>query len=777
MKSDIVEDILEEWISRIRDEIPPEFRDEYTNFIKKIAFEVLSGRKQPEDIAKEIDEVFIERFLRRGVKIKEIAKRVKILLQTILEKRKIEEAREMIVRLALLQPEIFYKIFETYEKILREEEGKRKRFERALRVLSKVSQAASKIGDEKALLKNICEIIVKEGGYAYAWVGYKREDKSVQPVAKAGKDDYAYEVKITWDESETGKGPTGTAIRTGKIVVVREIDTDPRFAPWREKALKSGFRSSIALPLVVKGEVIGSLNIYAFEKDAFDEKEVDLLKEVAEVVSFGISSIREVEERRKLEELYKAIVESSKAGIIVVSNGKIIHANEAVERVSGYSKDELMGMPFINIFSEGDREEILRVYKLVSYDPKYVVENLEVRILRKDGVRSFALVTMASIPELGCVVVSLLDVTKLREMERKLKESEEMYRSIFEFSPLGIIIVGRDMRIIDCNDAALKMIKRKREEVVGKKWDDLGFLDEEELYKAMEVFYRVLRGESGTYEFRIKVDGEEKWVNLFPVLLKKDNKPYAFLNIIEDVTEKKNYEKGIKEALERLEILRSIDHAILSGKQMREAIQEALQLARRKLGFELLACVVLGEEPFIVQDSDVEVNLNEKHLSKLEDRVVKNILQLGEMTDLEIELLKAGLKSYVLIPLVSRGETIGALVAARKSFDEKDREKIEFLQTLAGQFGIVIQEARMFEMRMKSLKQIEDNIVTLATLVDKIKNPLAAITLLLEDVEGETKEKIEEQVGKIVEIVREVEKGWVESENVRRFLKRSWENK
>ena len=777
MKSDVIEDILEEWISRIRDEIPPEFRDEYTNFIKKIAFEVLSGRKQPKDIAKEVDEVFIERFLRRGVKIKEIAKRVKVLLQVILEKRKIEETREMIVRLALLQPELFYKIFETYEKILREEEEKRKRFERALRVLSKVSQAASKIGDEKALLKSICEIIVKEGGYAYAWVGYKREDKSVQPVAKAGKDDYAYEVKITWDESETGKGPTGTAIRTGKIVVVREIDTDPRFAPWRETALKREFHSSIALPLVVKGEVIGSLNIYAFEKDAFDEKEVDLLKEVAEVVSFGISSIREVEERRKLEELYKAIVESSKAGIIVVSNGKIIHANEAVERVSGYSKDELTGMPFINIFSEGDREEILRVYKLVSYDPKYVAENLEVRILRKDGVRSFALVTMASIPELRCVVVSLLDVTKLREMERKLKESEEMYRSIFEFSPLGIIIVGKDMRIIDCNDAALKMIKRRREEVVGKKWDDLGFLDEEELYKAMEVFYRVLRGESGTYEFRIKVDGEEKWVNLFPVLLKKDNKPYAFLNIIEDVTEKKNYEKEIKEALERLEILRSIDHAILSGKQMREAIQEALQLARRKLGFELLACLVLGEEPFTVQDSDVEINLNEKLLSKLEDRVVENILQLGEMTDLEIELLKAGLKSYVLIPLVSRGETIGALVAAQKSFDEKDREKIEFLRTLAGQFGIVIQEARMFEMRMKSLKQIEDNIVTLATLVDKIKNPLAAITLLLEDVEGETKERIEEQVGKIVEIVREVEKGWVESENVRKFLKRSWEDK
>ncbi|ADC64444.1 putative PAS/PAC sensor protein [Ferroglobus placidus DSM 10642] len=776
MDGGIINELLEEWTNEIRKEIPPEFREEYITFVKKIAFEVLSGKRSPEEIVSEIDDAFVEDVLKKGVKIKDIARRIKLLLQLIMEKKESEEAQEMIVKLAFVQPEIFYKIFEIYEGVLAEEEAKRRRVERALRVLSKVSQAVSKIDDEKALLKAVCEIIVKEGGYAYAWVGYKKEDKSVQPVAKAGEGDYAYEIKITWDESETGKGPTGTAIRTGEIVIVREIDKDQRFAPWREKALKKGYRSSIALPLKVKGEVIGALNIYAFEKDAFDEDEVGLLKEVAEVVSFGVTSIREAEERKKLEKLYRAIVESSKTGIIVVSNERIIYANKAAENLSGYGKEELVGRQFVEIFSESDREEILRIYKLAFYDPSYVPENLEVSILRKDGEERIVFVTATPVPDFGCVVLSMLDVTKLREVERKLKESEELYRSIFEFSPLGIVVAGTDMRIIDCNDAALKMVKMKREEVIGIKWIDLGIFDEEELSRAIEMFYRGLRGESGVYEFRIKVDGEERWINVFPVLLTKDNKPYAFLNIIEDVTEKKNYEREIKEALERLEILRSIDHAILSGKELKEAIYEALQLARRKLGFDLLACLVLGEDPFVVHDSDVKIDLNPELFSGVESKVVENVLELGEMTKLDVEFLKAGLKSYATIPLVSRGEKVGLLLAAtRKTFSEKDKEKFKFLETLAGQLGIAIQEARLFEMRIKALKQIEDNIVTLATLVDKIKNPLAAITLLLEEIEGEIKEKIEEQVKKIVEIVRDIEKGWVESEDVRKFLMRNWE--
>ena len=105
------------------------------------------------------------------------------------------------------------------------------RMERALRVLSKANRAIAQAEDEGELLDTICKIVVEDGSYIFAWIGYAEEDKTVRPVAREGIDDYLDVIKITWDESETGKGPTGTAIRTKKPVVVRDIKSDPLFEP------------------------------------------------------------------------------------------------------------------------------------------------------------------------------------------------------------------------------------------------------------------------------------------------------------------------------------------------------------------------------------------------------------------------------------------------------------------------------------------------------------------------------------------------------------------
>jgi signal transduction histidine kinase len=74
--------------------------------------------------------------------------------------------------------------------------------------------------------------------------------------------------------------------------VSHDISSDRLFEPWREHALTSGLKSAIALPLIVREETIGSLAIYAPEPDAFDSDEVNLLAELAQDLSFGISIIR-----------------------------------------------------------------------------------------------------------------------------------------------------------------------------------------------------------------------------------------------------------------------------------------------------------------------------------------------------------------------------------------------------------------------------------------------------------------------------------------------------
>jgi len=77
-------------------------------------------------------------------------------------------------------------------------------------------------------------------------------------------------VKITWDDTETGKGPSGTAIKTKQPSLMRNIPEDPRFEPWRKEAVKRGYLSLVAIPLVHDEKVYGVLNVYSSQRDGFD---------------------------------------------------------------------------------------------------------------------------------------------------------------------------------------------------------------------------------------------------------------------------------------------------------------------------------------------------------------------------------------------------------------------------------------------------------------------------------------------------------------------------
>ena len=145
-------------------------------------------------------------------------------------------------------------------------------------MISDCNQSIVRIKDKDELLNNICRLIVEEGGYILAWVGMARDDefKSVQPVAQYGFDDgYLESSKISWGDNKYGDGPVGTSIKNSEVSISRNINQDPYFLPWQEKAQERNYKSVIALPLFIGGKAIGSLNIYSSEIEAYDEEEVD----------------------------------------------------------------------------------------------------------------------------------------------------------------------------------------------------------------------------------------------------------------------------------------------------------------------------------------------------------------------------------------------------------------------------------------------------------------------------------------------------------------------
>ncbi len=176
---------------------------------------------------------------------------------------------------------------------------------RTLRALNNSNQALLHATDEAALLQRVCKIITEDCGHAMVWIGFAEDDelKSVRPVAHAGLEEgYLEGLRITWADSERGRGPTGTAIRTGRPCTCRNMLADLKFAPWREQALKRGYASSLAVPLLTAGRAFGAITVYARQPDAFSAEEVNLLAELAGDLAYGIGALRMHAARERAEE-------------------------------------------------------------------------------------------------------------------------------------------------------------------------------------------------------------------------------------------------------------------------------------------------------------------------------------------------------------------------------------------------------------------------------------------------------------------------------------------
>lgn len=191
------------------------------------------------------------------------------------------------------------------------------RANRALETVSACHKVLVRSKEKSELLKEVCRAIVDVGGYRMAWVGIAKDDKvkTIQPVGHAGfVDGYLDSRKISWDGDENGLGPEGQAVRIGKPYVVKNILADPDIMPWRGEALKRGYASAVALPLVSKGGTFGMLSIYSEEPDIFTSDEVNLLKDLTDNLVYGIVALHTRTERIRAEsEVKKSLNKLRKA--------------------------------------------------------------------------------------------------------------------------------------------------------------------------------------------------------------------------------------------------------------------------------------------------------------------------------------------------------------------------------------------------------------------------------------------------------------------------------
>jgi two-component system sensor kinase FixL len=333
-----------------------------------------------------------------------------------------------------------------------------------------------------------------------------------------------------------GTGIVGSVAASGVGRRVDDTTRDPDYL-----AFEPEMRSEICVPLKLGTRVLGVFNAESTRLSAFTEADERLLGVLASQVASAIDRLRSAEALKESGELYRAYFTASPIALFVSdSHGRYLEVNGAACALTGYVRDELVGMSIADVLAGEDASDLAErlVGLLVLGSGRG-----DIRIRRKDGSVRHCLVHASTIGA-DRLLGLLLDITDRKEAEEKLRESEERFRSLSE-AAFEAIFVHDGGRIVDVNQALC--------ELGGYSWHELVGRDGFELIapEYRETVYRNLLSE---YDRPFEIEGIRRDGTRIPVEVQGRSFPYRGqvhrVVAIRDISERKKSER-VRESLIR----------------------------------------------------------------------------------------------------------------------------------------------------------------------------------------------------------------------------------
>jgi PAS domain S-box-containing protein len=630
---------------------------------------------------------------------------------------------------------------------LQESENQRKRTEaeivqlnRELTTLNRVSQVLTSTLDLQETLAIITDHVTWLLGVEAASVILHDEAKGDLWFAAASGEgaDFMQSARLA-----LGQGIAGWVVQHGEPVIVPDVSEDTRwFGDFdQESGLTTG--SILCVPLQTKGQTIGAIEVMNKESGSFDQEDLRLLTSMAAPAATAIETARlydqsqkEITERRRVEEALqeserrlKTILDSLQIGVVIVDakTHAIVDANPVAIGMISAPKEKIVGHTCHKFVCPAE------VGKCPITDLGQAVDKAERILINANGeiIPILKTVTPTILSGREHLVESFIDITERKAVEEALRVSEERFALAVQGSNDGLWDWDIQNNSLYWSPRLKEMLGYADDEldIDFDTFDSLLHPDDRELIGAAidahlkdQVPYDVeerLRAKSGEYHW-FRARGQAIW--------DETGQPLRMTGSTTDITERKQAEaerERLLTALEyrgaQLQTAARVSGAASSILDPDELIQQVVDLVRERFDLYYAGLFLMDEER---QFAVLHAGTGEAGRKMLEaghklevggesmigwcvaNKQARIALDVGEEAVRFDNPLLPETRSEMALPLISRGQVIGAMTIQSTQSAAFSKEDITVLQTMADQLASAIENAHLFEDTKSRLAQL-----------------------------------------------------------------------
>jgi PAS domain S-box-containing protein len=546
---------------------------------------------------------------------------------------------------------------------------------------------------------------------------------------------------------ERGSGLPGLVWEQGHPIWVGDVLASGSFI--REKEFTSvGLCGGMAFPIRNGDERIGVLELFSREIRERDPELYALTEALGRQIGEFMDGVRAQEAVRTSEARKSAVLASSLDAVITIDHrGWVVEFNRAAEELFGYSEEAAIGQEMAALLippalRERHRQGLRRY--LETGESRILGSRLELTGLRANGEEFPVELAVNRIAEADPPMFTgtIRDITSRLEAQQEREEARGQLEAILQGVADAVTAQGPDGKLLFANEAAVKTLGfSSTEELLNAPTatilDRYDILDEDGRPFPLDALpgRRALMGHDApeaVVRFRVRETGEENWsaVKATPIRDAEGNVTMA-INVIEDISAHKRAERAQRFLARSAEVLASslnpdellVEVANLAVPEVADWV--AVELVTDSGGVERKALAHVDPEvrkwaldvsKRYPPDPDAPAGVYQvirTGQAELYPEIPDALLREGAQDDEHYRILSEfGMRSAIIVPMTTRGRTIGALTfvsgSSGRRFDEQD---VELAQELGRRCATAVDNARLYTERSYIARTLQESLL------------------------------------------------------------------